>query len=391
MTQLRMVLDDDDSPGGALLLIRIRDLIGINRRLGRAATDDLLRRVAKCMNALLEEHGEGVAARLNGADFALLMRGQAGAWTAADALLQELTAETESFVTEGPSAHIAYADFPRGLALGTLMSQLDTALASAEADVSSVPREAVLASDGDAPKSAQEWAGLLRQSVQQEWIKLSAFAVVGSDGKLLHRECPLRMKFEADGEWLPAGRFLPMAERLNLTHEIDLAAVTLGLKELSVNRPLIGLAINLSASSLAVPTFIIGLIDVVKKHPEEAKRLWLEVAETGALRHFDAFRLLCRELKRLHCRVGIEHFGRQFSQVGQLHDIGLDYLKVDASFVRGIESNPGNQAFLQGVSSIGHGIGLQVIAEGVTNEAEIAALREVGFDGATGPGVREPQ
>ena len=87
--------------------------------------------------------------------------------------------------------------------------------------------------------------------------------------------------------------------------------------------------------------------------------------------------------------MGIEHFGRQFSEIGRLHDLGLDYIKVDASFIRGIESNPGNQAFLKGLSSIAHGIGLQVIAEGVISQAELDALSNVGFDGATGPAIHE--
>ena len=87
---------------------------------------------------------------------------------------------------------------------------------------------------------------------------------------------------------------------------------------------------------------------------------------------------------------GIEHFGRRFSEIGRLHDLGLDYLKVDASFVHGLESNPGNQAFLRGLSTIAHGIGMKVIAEGVASEDELAALGPVGFDAAMGPAVRAP-
>ncbi len=64
---------------------------------------------------------------------------------------------------------------------------------------------------------------------------------------------------------------------------------------------------------------------------------------------------------------------------------------MDASFIRGIESNAGNAAFLKGLTSIAHNIGLQVLAEGVATEAELKALEALGFDGATGPVIREPQ
>ena len=80
---------------------------------------------------------------------------------------------------------------------------------------------------------------------------------------------------------------------------------------------------------------------------------------------------------------------RGLMQAG-LHGLGLDYLKVDGSFVRGLDGNAGNQAFLKGLSTIAHSIGLKVIAEGVTNEADLKALGLVDFDGATGPAVNEP-
>ncbi len=97
---------------------------------------------------------------------------------------------------------------------------------------------------------------------------------------------------------------------------------------------------------------------------------------------------MCKVLRSYGCQVGVEHFGRQFSQIGQLHDLGLNYIKVDASFTRRLDTNPGNQAFGKGISSIAHNMGLLVIAEGVASESEFTLLSEVGFDGATGPGVK---
>ena len=178
---------------------------------------------------------------------------------------------------------------------------------------------------------------------------------------------------------------LPIAKRLHLTRDLDLAAVANGLNKLRANPLLVGLAINLSAMSIEDPQFRKSLMMQLYRYAAETKRLWVEVPEAGALRHIDQFRSFCRELKRVHCKVGLEHFGRQFSQIGQLHDIGLDYIKVDTSFIRGVDSNAGNQTFLKGVCSIAHSIGLTVIAEGVSSQAEFDTLEKLGFDGATGP------
>jgi EAL domain-containing protein (putative c-di-GMP-specific phosphodiesterase class I) len=195
--------------------------------------------------------------------------------------------------------------------------------------------------------------------------------------------------FDERGEWLPAGRFLPIAERLKLTSALDITAVELGLKELARQPDLPGLAINLSASSLEDATFQPKLLTLLRQHAGAAQKLWLEVAEEGAFKHLDAFRSLCPSVKAAGCHLGLEHFGHRFSQIGQLHDLGLDYLKVDSSFVRGVDSNAGNAAFLKGLCSIAHNIGLQVLAEGVSTHAELEVLSGLGFDGATGPAVTE--
>lgn len=390
LARLHQALEAEDSRGIGLILVRVADLAGVNRRLGRDATDELLRRFAAVLQAETAQQADSLVARLNGADFALLVMGQSGAAPLAGRLLPRLVQEAAPYVGEGPVAHVGLGAFPRGVEMSAVLSQVDAALAAAEADGGNVIREAGHAAGEDAPKSAEEWSRLIRHALDQHWVRLISFPVVDFSQRLIHRECPLRLMLDEQGEWLPAGRFLPIAERLKLTSRLDLSAIALGLADLAANPAVTGLAVNLSASSLQDRAFRGELSGLLRQNAQAARRLWLEVAESGALKHFDAFRDLCRELKRSGCRVGIEHFGRQFSQVGQLHGLGIDYIKVDASFVRELDKNPGNQAFLKGLCAIVHGIGIQVIAEGVVSDAEMLALAGVGFDGATGPAVREP-
>ncbi|TRZ97915.1 MAG: EAL domain-containing protein [Rhodocyclaceae bacterium] len=396
ISQLRSSLEGENSTGGTLFLVRVADLVGINKRLGREATDDLLRRVGETvMQGGIPGDGaggaantEGIAARMNGADFALLLPGQTAGRDVAEKLLKSLIDTMEAFVVDGPSAFIGMGVFKQGTGLGVVLSQVDAALIGAEADGVNSVREAAIEAGDDVPKSAGQWSVLIRQALDRNWVRLVAFPVVDLKARLVHEECPLRLKFDAEGEWLPAGRFLAVAERLGLSPDLDLAAVALGLTNLEQQPALKGLGINLSASSMIADGFQQKLDALLKKHQKAAGRLWIEVAETGVLKHVDAFRSLCGILRSHHCQVGVEHFGRQFSQIGQLHDLGLNYIKVDASFVRRLDTNPGNQAFLKGVSSIAHTIGLLVIAEGVVTDTEFAALTAVGFDGATGPGVK---
>lgn len=389
MARLRESLADEDSLGGSVMLIRIANLTDINHRLGRNATDDLVRRVGTAVDSVAANHSDSVAARLNGADFALLLPGVNNPRQLAETLLEKIVAESETFVGEAQAAHIGIGQFPPGLEATAVLAQVDTALASAENEGANAIAEAHLATDEEMPRSGEDWAHLIRQAIEKKWVRLISFPVNDLSGRLIHRECPLRLMLDEHGEWLPAGRFLPMAERLKLTPQIDLTAVTLGLEQLAADPTLPGLAINLSASSIQDEGFRRQLLDRLHRQPTATARLWLEVAETGVLHHFEAFRNIVGALKGTGCHLGIEHFGRHFSQIGLIHDLGLDYLKVDASFIRGLDQGGGNRTFLQGLSIIAHGIGLTVIAEGVVSEAELHALVDVGFDGATGPAVKE--
>ncbi|MDD2684804.1 MAG: EAL domain-containing protein [Gallionella sp.] len=390
LARLQAALSDENQNGGSLLFMRVADLATINNQVGRAGTDELLRRIGKTLSQSIADSdiSNAVAARMNGADFALLLPADVNITEFASSLLHALARDAEPYVGDAPIASIGMGTFPLGMDSTTVLSQVDAALADAEATEDNSACQTSFENHDNLPHSAGEWAQLLKQAIDSNWLKLVSFPVSNSSGNTIHLECPLRIKLYEQGEWLPAGQFLPIAKRLNLTSDLDLSAIQLGLLKLAADPHLPGVAVNLSASSLENKQFRESLQKLLREYNNELPRLWLEIAESGAFKHYDAFRNFCLEVKTLHCRIGLEHFGRQFSQIGLLHDLGLDYLKIDASFVRGLEDNPGNQSFLRGVCSIAHGIGLQVFAEGVANQPELNALYTLGFDGATGPAIR---
>ena len=133
--------------------------------------------------------------------------------------------------------------------------------------------------------------------------------------------------------------------------------------------------------------FVSWFSEKLSTHPEAAGKLWIEIPESMAFRHLENFKKLATRAKEYQCKVGIEHVGHQLAELGQLSDLGLDYLKIDASFVRGIDENAANQTLLRTLCTVAHSIGLIAIGEGVRTDEEWAALKDVGADGATGPGI----
>lgn len=382
MAQLHAMVETEDAPAGSLIILRLSHLAELNKQVGRNRVDALLKKLACLLMSQVEELTDALVARMNGTDFALLFR-QTDTESIAATVLDLVTMELSKIDNNPVTAYLGFGQFEFGMSPGALLSEVDAALASAEIGGVSAIRQAIPLNIEQAPRSSEEWSKLIQRALEQQWVKLAFFPVVDFADKRLHTESALRLMF--GGEWFPAGRFLPIAERLGLTDKLDLAAINLGLDELSRDSKMDDIAINLSAQSIQNPAFREQLRALLLSRPAISKRLCLEVPENGVFANLDAFHAFHRDVSASGCKLGLEHFGRQFDKINLLHDLKLDYVKVDAGFIRGIEMNTGNQAFVKGIGAIVHRMGLQIFAEGVSSNAELACLSGLGVDGATGP------
>jgi len=386
LASLDSALDINGSPYGALAIIRLRKLGKLNRALGREVANQLLRRVGAIVDEISGCCAGSLAGRLNGADFALLLPAGCDPKPTLNELLLDIHGVLDTLAGDYSTVYVAHAAFAPGDDPARLLARLDAALASADLAGGSIVREAPAEAGGDL-MGAEEWRVLLHQAlIDPNAFKLAHYALRVGDAR--HSECPLRLRPPGQDDWLAAGRFLPIADRLGLARELDMAALKLAIGELEADPALPGLWLNLSAKSVADPEFRHRVVELLGAHPACRDRLHLEVPEAGALARLEALRALSRELKPMGARLGLEHYGHSFDQIGRLYDLGLDFLKVDPSFIHGLDTHAGNQAFLAGLLEIAHRIGMRVFAEGVERKEELAKALELGFDGASGMAVK---
>lgn len=387
MGRLREALSGEDSAAyGSLLLLRLTDLAEINRMLGHAGTDKLIRDLGNTLQTTSSRHDKWLPARLNGPDFTVLAQDHTEAITLAQTVAQDLTLMLQKHWPELTDLfHIGALRYQRGDSLSSILSGADQILAEAESKGPNTWAARDMGTENQPGLSAEAWKKAVSDALQQGRIKLVHYPVMGKGGIALHQEGVIRLQTEANGPWLPAGDFMPMAVRLNLTTPIDLGVIRLALEELRSHNG--NVAINLTAETISDWSFRNQLTGLIQGCPDLCRRLWVEVPEYGAFKHFDAFHELTRALKGMGVKVGIEHFGRKLSEVDKLADLGIDYVKVDTSFVQGIDQNLGNQEFLKGLCRMAHAIGIVVIAVGVQTQNEQETLTQLGFDGATGPGI----
>ena len=389
MSSLRAVLSNEDTHKGNLILVRIANLAEANRKLGREECDKLICAIAECLEGYALSHQQGMVARLNGSDFALLTLEADIGFVLANAVLTSLRRTTSHWIKPEQLIFVGLANFSQGLDMRQLLAEADQNLAEAETAGGISLRDASSnLGEFGFPTNTQEWRKLFSDVLDQNRIKIGEFPVIDRQGQLMHLECPLRLQLLANGEWHPAGRFISMAERLDLTENLDLTAVKLALDRLNQDKKLVGIAVNISAISLLNQGFCESLLSLLKKHNKITNRLWMEVGAEQAFLHFNQFKAFCLMLKDTQVSLGIEHFGKQFAQMGMLYGLGLDYIKVDGMFTSEIDQNLGNQIFLHGLTEVAHNIGIQVIAEGLSNKTEHEVALKLGFDGFTGQSIK---
>lgn len=386
LAELDAALQRDDGPVVAgLVLVRLRDLPGLNARLGRAAVDDVLLTVVTALLAYPESVSGCRVGRLNGGDFALWLPAQGVAAETAHALADALRASLPAF---GPGVQVALGaiELPRERPSSVWLGEADAALARAEhlGEARGGFVVEIVADPGIGREQGEGlWRAQLLEAVNRQQGRLVEFPVRDRAGRVLHLECPLQLRLDADH--LAASTWLPLALRARTTALVDLYAVSLALKAIAADGQ--ARCINVAPASLADAGFLPQLRELLGQSPQAARALLLDLAEAAATEHFERLLELGRQLRPLGVKLGLEHAGAGLAQVEKLYQAGLDYVKLDASVLLGVAGEAGRAAFVRGMVIMLRSLALKVYGEGVIDEMDAQALWDCELDGLTGPWV----
>jgi diguanylate cyclase (GGDEF)-like protein len=381
--------NDDTFTEGILVISHINNLAEINDTLGSAATDAVLKRMGLALDAYCDQYPELISGRLTGADFAVFSSNHVDHHVICSQVKNVLNdaagleSRFSNFDLITTSSKVSKSDQLDGLK--ELIATIKTKTKVSETDILDMIHQE------DATKYENhneiQWRNMLTSAIEAGRLELARFPVKSIDGEIIHFECPTRLQLVEDGPWVPAGEFISWATQLDLVSQLDRLALETAINTLNADAST-AIGLNVSASAMCDPQYQAYISKALKQHPEIADKLWLEISEHSAFQNLYQFKTFCKLVKSLGCNLGVEHIGSQIGRLGDLHDLSLDYIKVDASVIRDIDKNPGNKAFLKGICLIAHSIGLIAIAEGVQTKHELAALPELGVDAMTGPAVK---
>jgi diguanylate cyclase (GGDEF)-like protein/PAS domain S-box-containing protein len=376
----------------AVLLLDLDHFKDVNDTFGHPAGDRLLRAAGDRIRAAVPP--AALTARLGGDEFGILLDADApNALPIAEQLRQALEA---AFDLEGHaisvSASIGISIFPEhGDAETTLLQRADISLYAAKATRG---RTVIYAAALDAHSPARlALTADLRRAIEVNELAIHYQPIIPlRPGGRAGVEALTRWPHPARGLISPA-EFIPAAERSGLIKPLAEWVVDRAIAEARDWRSgadEVDVSINISMRNLLDPSLPETVARRIAEHGVRPSRISLEITESVAMA--DPERTL-RVLTRLHdlgVQLAIDDFGTGHSSLSYLQRLPVHTLKIDRSFVAGLARDDASRSIVKATVQLGHALGLEVTAEGVEDEAQLQAVRELGCDHAQGFLIARP-
>ncbi len=373
----------------ALLLLDLDHFKEINDTLGHHIGDHLLMHIGPRLEETLSEH-HALVCRMGGDEFALLLTGLADKTDAVSLARRIAEALRRPFMLEGIALQVGgsvgVAHYPEhGEDSHALLRAADVAMYQAKTLKTGV---VVYARDFDKYSPDRlTLAGELVQAVQNGELILHYQPQMDLDsGRVTGFETLVRWQNPRLGILYPDA-FIQLVEMNEVIHPFTHAVMDMALADkrrlhdLGHTQPV---SINLSARNLMDARCVSGLAEVIAKHGVPQQEVELELTETALMYDPDNAVALLEEIAAMGVNIAIDDFGTGYSSLSYLRRLPLEALKIDRSFVMGMNENPQDAIIVRSTVALAHSLGLRVIAEGVENAATLALLKNMGCDQAQG-------
>ena len=397
MDQLRHAMLSAGRSGqrGAVLLLDLDHFKQINDSLGHTLGDSLLLQVAQRLSFCVRE-GD-ILARPGGDEFVLVLEALAATDSEAAARAEVIASKILAVLGEPYTLNaksytctpsIGLVIFPQNQgSMDELLKQADAAMYQAKA----AGRNRVCFFDFALQAAAEAREALteaIRQALVSQEFQLFYQIQVQHDGAVQGAEALVRWRHPTRGMVSPA-QFIPLAEETGLILPLGQWVLETACAQLVVwaNAPQTAhwtVAVNVSALQFAQSDFVDNVMLALERTRANPHLLKLELTESMVVGNIDAIISRMNALRALGVRFSLDDFGTGYSSLSYLKRLPLAQLKIDQSFVRDLLDDPNDAIIAQTIVSLGHSLGLVVIAEGVETQAHRDELARMGCDAFQG-------
>ncbi|MHB8691521.1 MAG: putative bifunctional diguanylate cyclase/phosphodiesterase [Solirubrobacteraceae bacterium] len=371
-----LAIADRSRQGFAVLFLDLDDFKTINDSLGHSHGDELLRAVGARLRSTLRS--SDTAARLGGDEFGILIELVNDEQEAREVATRLREGLAVPFAIDGRDLRVTAS---MGLALWggvggveDLLRNADMAMYAAKADGKAGIR-AFEPSMHRRLVERLELTGELRTALDEQQFELDYQPIVELDSRrIVGVEALVRWRHPRRSRLAP-GQFIGLAEETGLIvglgdWVLQSACTQARAWQLAFPDQPLQLSVNVSTRQLNEPGFIERVGEVLAATELPPARLTLEITEGLLLGERDEVISQLDRLKALGLRVAVDDFGTGYSSLSHLRHLPIDILKIDKSFIDGIDRDPDKSRLVRGIVNLGGSLQLDVIAEGIEQQAQ---------------------
>jgi len=372
----------------AIVFLDLDDFKDVNDTLGHHVGDLLLVEVARRLHLALR--ATDTPARLGGDEFAVLLEGDISEALAQRVGRRIIEAIAAPMTIEGTGMTLHAS---MGIAIGdsstqaaNLLRQADIAMyrakSTGKADL------AIFDADMDlTAHSRMQFAVDMNDAIQSGQIEAYFQPIVDiPSGDIVGAEALARWTHPTRGLLLPAD-FIELAEETGQIIELGRQMLTQGCQQVSgwqETHPGVSVAVNISGRHFRSQTLVADVQAALSQAKINGELLVIEVTESTLVSDIDESKRQMEMLRRLGVRIALDDFGTGYSSLGYLHELPVDILKIDRSFIVATGENSKRRELVTAIQRLGQALSLTTVAEGVETKEQLEALRTLGVDQAQG-------
>lgn len=359
----------------------------VNDSLGHEVGDALLVSIAHRLQQILGP--DDVLARLGGDEFAIFLDQIEGICSATQLAEQILHQIAEPFCL---SEQVVFINASIGIVLGNvqyekpehLLRDADTAMYHAKA----AGRAQYRIFDSTMYKTALHRLQLemeLRQAIAEQQFVLYYQPIVNlQTGTIDSLEALVR--WHQPTRLVPPAEFIAVAEEIGLVNSIGALVLREACQQLrdwqkqGLVAPSLSVSVNVSARQFAQPNLIQQILQILAETGLEPQCLKLELTESAIMQNPDAATQILQALRQHQIQLSLDDFGTGYSSLSYLRSFPVDYLKIDRSFVQGLEKTSKELNLVAVILAIAQTMEMQVIAEGIETPDQLTHLRSLHCD-----------
>lgn len=213
-----------------------------------------------------------------------------------------------------------------------------------------------------------------------------------STGRIADAEALIRWR-DADGKFVAPDEFIPLAEATGVIREVTqyaLSAAMADLQHWAREGVALRVAVNVSALDLIASDFVEEVGSILQKSKVPSSQLTLEITESALIRSPAEALSTLTALREMGIRLAVDDYGTGQSTLSYVKNLPVHELKIDKSFVTTLATNESDAILVRSTINLAHELGLQVVAEGIEDQATLDMLRELGCDYAQGYFISRP-